>query len=499
MKITTRLFLYISALILLTSVGLGYISVRDERSHLMAEARMMARTLARTLAATFKYYHMEEQQKRLGEIIHAVMPHDVDINSLLLNIYDRRGRLVQIAYEHGLNREELRRDRDPALFLRGGREEIMRQGGHEYLSVIVPIVNSGGDLQGAVEILFSLESIDETLTGIIRKFVVFDLLTAALLGVLLYLVNRWSITLPIARLQDASKKLGRGDLGLRLARSGVRELDDLIEEFNRMARNLEKQNRHREKLFAEKIDLERGLRHRDKLASIGQLASGLAHEIGTPLNVISGRAEHLLRKTDKDSPNAENLKIIIRQADRITRTMRQMLAFSRKSTAEFSAVDLVAIAHDAFSLCGLKQRKDHPPIELSLDFAVERLLADEDGLRQLFVNLMLNSFQAMPGGGAIRIRSEARGEKDDEIILTYEDTGPGIPDELCDRIFDPFFTTKEVGKGTGLGLFMVANIVQEHQGRIRLDCSYDQGARFFIVLPRNPVSAGLEESGQKNG
>ena len=277
MKISTRLFLYISTLILLSSIGLGYISVRDERSHLMSEARMMARTLARTLAATFKYYHMEDQQQRLGEIIHAVMPHDVDVDSLLLNIYDRRGRLVRLAYEHGLNREGLRQDRDPVDFLKGGGEEIVLRAGQEYLSVTVPILNSGGDLQGGVEILFSLASIDVTLNGIIRKFVIFDLLTALLLGLLLYLVNRWSITLPIARLQEASKKLGRGDLGLRLDRSGVRELDDLIEEFNRMAQNLEKQNSRREELFREKISLERGLRHRDKLASIGQLASGLAH------------------------------------------------------------------------------------------------------------------------------------------------------------------------------------------------------------------------------
>jgi signal transduction histidine kinase len=541
MKISTRLFLYISTLIILTSIGLGYISVRDERSHLMGEARMMARTLARTLAATFKYYHMEDQHQRLGELIHAVMPHDKDAHNLLLNMYDRHGQLINLSFEHGITRQAIQRDRELGDFSKGGSEQIIKDGTHEYFSVVVPIQNSGGELQGAVEILLSFDSINNTIAGLVRKFVAFILLTALLLGLLIYLISRWSITLPIARLKEASEKLGHGDLGLRIEKSGVKELDDLIEEFNRMAHNIERQNSKREQLFSEKINLERGLRHQDKLASIGQLASGLAHEIGTPLNVISGRAEHLLHKLTGNHPGSENLKIIIRQAERITKTMQQMLAFSRKPTAEFSEVYLEKIINDAFSLCQLKQRKNHPPIEIELKLSTESVMvtdhgagchnsnspqtckrlqgtadarkrpvrytpvcgqtddkadavpcdrlsvmADEDGLRQLFVNLMLNSFHAMKDGGKIIITSEKKSKSSGEVIITYEDNGPGVPPALRDRIFDPFFTTKEVGEGTGLGLFMAQNIVQEHQGRIELDCDFDKGARFIIHLPRQP-------------
>ncbi len=493
MKISTRLFLYISTLLILTSIGFGYLSVRDERSHLMESTKMTARTLARTLAATFKYYHMEDQHQRLGELIHAVLPHDDHVENLWLNIYDRRGQRINLTFEHGADKRILRQTGDLGAFLQGRREQIIKSGGHEYFSVASPIVDSSGEFQGTVEVLLSLESVKTTLAALMRKFIAFILLTSLLLGILIYLVSRWNITFPISRLKEASKKLGRGDLGLRIEKSGVSELDDLIEEFNRMALNIERQNSRREALFKEKISLERGLRHQDKLASIGQLATGLAHEIGTPLNVISGRAEYLLQKKSNDHPDVKNLNIIIRQADRIAATMQQMLAFSRKPSAGFKTVSPAKVIDEAFSLCRLKQRADCPQVELEQQSMVENLMADEDGLRQLFVNLMLNSFHAMPEGGIVRITSVETEDNSGDVRIIYEDNGPGIPADVVDRIFDPFFTTKEVGEGTGLGLFMVASIVQEHQGRIELDEEVETGVRFIIDLPRQPAGTNGKE------
>ncbi|WP_456385275.1 ATP-binding protein [Desulfolithobacter sp.] len=487
MKISTRLFLYISSLIILSSIGLGCISVRDERIHLMEEAKMTARILARTLATTFKYYHITDQHQRLAELIHAVIPPHRDVNNLLINIYDSQGKLVDLSFEHGVTRHAIQRDRKPVDFSREESEQIITEGNHEYFSVISPIKNSSGTLHGGVEILLSLDSINNTLAGLVRKFIVFIVLTALLLGLILYLVCHWNITLPIGRLKEAAKNLGHGDLGLRIGKSGVAELDELIEEFNRMAHNIEKQNRKKEQLFREKINLERGLRHQDKLASIGQLASGLAHEIGTPLNVISGRAEYLLQKRGDSEARTENLKVIIRQAERITKIIQQMLAFSRKPTAQFKQVELETLITESFTLCRLKQRKNHPVVELELDLGIKKLTADSDGLRQLFVNLMLNSFHSMKTGGTIKVSSRtAETEEPGELILTYEDNGEGIPADLAERIFDPFFTTKEVGEGTGLGLYMVASIIQEHQGRITVDREVSRGARFIIHLPAHP-------------
>ena len=484
MKISTRLFLYISTLLILSSVGLGYISVRDERFHLMNEVRGQARTLAKILATTFKYYHMGDQHQRIGELIHAVMPHDQESNTLLINIYNQQGQLMDFSFVHGSNELVPHQTKELDDILHGNREQLIKDGSLEYFSVTSPIISSSSHFQGAVEVLISLDQINKNLTGLVRKFIAFIILTASLLGILIYLIPHWGILLPIARLKETAKKLGHGDPGLRIEKSGVTELDNLIEEFNRMAFNIEQQHKKQQQLFTEKINLEKTLRHSDKLASIGQLASGLAHEIGTPLNVISGRAEHLLHKLPEEDPGTKNLKIIIRQSERITKTMQQLLAFSRKSAAHFNEINLEKILQEAFSLCRMKQRKTDPQIKIVLNLLEKKMMADEDGLRQLFVNLMLNSFHVLQDGGTIHVHSSPGTEKDQEIVITYEDDGPGIPPEQKDRIFDPFFTTKDVGEGTGLGLFMVTNIVQEHQGHIVLGTPSTKGTKFIISFPQ---------------
>lgn len=492
MKISTRFFLYISTLLILTSVGLGYISVRDERLHRVNAVKAEAGVLANILATTFKYYHMGDQHQRIGELIHAVMPHEQEGYDMLINLYDRQGHLMGFSFEHGIKKINSRQIKELDEMLTGTRETIFIDAAVEYYAVVRPIRNSTGELQGAVEVVFSLDVINEILADLVRKFVIFILLTAFLLGIVIYIISHWSISQPIARLKEASEKLGHGDLGLRIEKSGARELDDLIEEFNRMAYNIEQQHANRELLFTEKITLEKTLRHRDKLASIGQLASGLAHEIGTPLNVITGRGEYLLKKMSVDHSEAKNIKIIIRQAERITKIMQQLLTFARKPAAQFEEITLEKVASEAFSLCQLRQRKKQPQILLEFDLEVSHLMADEDGFRQLFVNLMLNSFHALSSGGKIRITSRREQENKKESIILYEDNGSGVPPDKKDRIFDPFFTTKDVGEGTGLGLFIVANIVQEHQGRIELDYDFTGGTRFVIHFPHLPVPANFQ-------
>ncbi len=488
MNIATRLFLYTAALFLLNSLAFGYLSIQDERAHLLREVRMLAWPLARTLAATFKYYHMQEQEQRLGEIIHAVVPHEKRLTGLTINIYDRQGRRIDLAFEHGSQPPPHAGRRPAPLASLEAGEEIVRLGNREYFSVITPITNGRGAVQGAVEVLLSLDGIDQTLRDQVRRLALFILLTALLLGLLLYLLSRWSITGPITRLRQAAKQLGRGDLGLRIDKSGVREIDDLIDEFNRMAHNIENATRRREQLFEEKIRLARSLRHKDKLASIGQLASGLAHEIGTPLNVISGRSERLLARYGSDPVLAENLRRILVQTERIAAIMRHMLAFSRKPTATFREVRLQKVIEEAFALCLVKQESGRPAVNRRLDLQAATVYGDEDGLRQVFVNLILNSLHAMREGcgSTISISSRPAGGDSGEVVIVYADDGPGVPDGLKERIFDPFFTTKDVGQGTGLGLFIAANIVEEHHGRLELDHTPHPGARFRLFLPQGP-------------
>ncbi len=483
MKISTRLFLYIFTLMLLLSAVLGYISVRDERYHLFSEVRSRAWMLSRTLAATFRFYHREDPHFTVEDLVRAVAPLD-EKDVLGINVYDGNGDLVDFSRSDCTNIQCPHGSIDMKGLEHGGREKVFSTGEGEFISVVSPIKAGNGTLQGAVEVILSLGYIDVGLSAVTRRFLLFTLVAALLLGAATYLIGRWSIAVPIRRLKEASEKLGEGDLGLRIEKSGVVELDELIDDFNRMAENLEQQYIKKEKVFREKLRLERGLRHSEKLASLGQLTSGLAHEIGTPLNVISGRAEQLMGKLPEGHPDREGLRTIIRQADRISETMQQLLAFSRKAPPVFRELDLERVIKEAFSLCKLRLRKDNPGVELACELSVSSFFGDEDGLRQLFVNLMLNSLHAMRDGGRMTIRSSE--ELDDTrgfVVICFEDDGPGIPPELRPRVFDPFFTTKDVGEGTGLGLFIVANIVQEHGGTIEIDESREGGVRFIMRFP----------------
>jgi len=225
--------------------------------------------------------------------------------------------------------------------------------------------------------------------------------------------------------------------------------------------------------------LEDQLRKTERLAELGTLASGMAHEIGTPMNVILGRAELLMRKA-KDESTRRGLETIVTQVERITKIMNQLLSFARKRPSEQGNVDLVwAIGNvlemllEKFNSQGIHVVKEYSP-----DFP--QVLADSDHITQVLLNLLLNACQAMPEGGTLTLKLCPKG---DMVELSVQDTGTGIPEDQISKIFDPFFTTKAVGEGTGLGLTVVHGIIQENNGTIRVNSIPGQGSTFIISLP----------------
>ncbi|TFG60272.1 MAG: PAS domain S-box protein [Nitrospirales bacterium] len=225
--------------------------------------------------------------------------------------------------------------------------------------------------------------------------------------------------------------------------------------------------------------LEDQLRKTERLAELGTLASGMAHEIGTPMNIILGRAELLMRKATDESTR-RGLGTIVTQVERITKIMNQLLSFARKRPSEQRGVDLVGALGSVLDLL-LEKFKNHN-IHVVKDYAPDLplVLADPDHISQVLLNLMLNACQAMPGGGTLTLRLCAKAKM---VELSLQDTGVGIPQEQVSKIFDPFFTTKPVGEGTGLGLTVVHGIIQEHNGAIRVDSVPGQGTTFIVSLP----------------
>lgn len=217
------------------------------------------------------------------------------------------------------------------------------------------------------------------------------------------------------------------------------------------------------------------LRHADRLNVIGTLAAGVAHEIGTPLNVISGSAELIVHA--KTPAERDEMALAIReQTERISAIIRHLLEFGRRAGTKTTAVDLTEIARSATTLVAPIARKKS--ITLVVEPPPEPVMVNGNvaELEQVLCNLILNGVQAMPGRGTITLRTGTSG------TISVEDEGPGIPAEVLPHIFEPFFTTKDVGEGTGLGLSVSYGIVSDHGGTIEAE-STRRGARFIVHLP----------------
>lgn len=230
---------------------------------------------------------------------------------------------------------------------------------------------------------------------------------------------------------------------------------------------------------SERRRLQEQLRRTERVAELGTLASGMAHEIGTPMNVILGRAEYLMDRVT-DEPIKRGLRTIITQVERITRVMNQLLSFARRKAPQRVPLDLRRVIEDGMEMFQERLARNQIRVEMRLADPCPMVLADADQMSQVLLNLVMNALHAMPEGGTLRVGLEP---KQPMVKLTIADTGHGIPPEAIGKIYDPFFTTKEFGKGTGLGLTVVKGIIEEHQGSIAAESEEGNGTRFTVLLP----------------
>lgn len=233
--------------------------------------------------------------------------------------------------------------------------------------------------------------------------------------------------------------------------------------------------------ISERKRLQDRLRKTERIAELGTVASGMAHEIGTPMNVILGRAEYLMDRVT-DETVKKGLQTIVAQVERITRVMNQLLAFARRKSPERGPLALRDVIENSVEMFQERLVKSQVQVEMQLDEACPKVQADADQMNQVLINLIMNAIHAMPDGGQLLI---GMSPADDMVKLTVADTGHGIPQEVIARVFDPFFTTKEFGKGTGLGLTVVKGIIEEHHGSIAAESQEGKGTTFTILLPKS--------------
>ncbi|HET7005979.1 MAG TPA: ATP-binding protein [Candidatus Binatia bacterium] len=317
------------------------------------------------------------------------------------------------------------------------------------------------------------------------------------------MIVRRNISRPIERLIEHIRNVGIGPWDRRVPVEGNNEITLLAREFNQMCERLQDLYASLAREKQDRVGLERNLRQSEKLASVGQLAAGLAHEIGTPLNIIGGRADFLLRRPRNATEISDNLQIIRSQIDRITGIVRQLLEFSRRREPAIRAVEVKPLIEKISHLLEHQIAERKASVDCQIPPDLPCIAGDPDQLQQVFLNLFLNALHALPPAGQIRIRAQLVENGPVSVPVNgapgglqieFEDNGSGIPAHQIGQVFDPFFTTKDVGEGTGLGLSVTYGIIKDHGGEIRVDSQVGQFTRFTIFLPYQRKLSGKRDS-----
>lgn len=350
-----------------------------------------------------------------------------------------------------------------------------------------------GRWSGALEFTESLQAEDAYIRASVMRVLLTTTGMALTAGALtLYLGLRF-VGRPIRQLVEKARRVGAGDFGGPLELRQADEIGELAREMNLMTDRLEAARVRVESETAARIGAIEQLRHADRLMTVGQLSSGLAHELGTPLNVITQRAKMVASAEVEGEDARANARIIAEQSERITGIVRQLLDFARRRAPEAAPLDLVYAVDRVFLLLAPTARKRGATL-LRAPGGPSALAAaaDPQQMQQVFTNLMLNAVQAMPKGGRVvagfgRERRVCALRPDAPprawVYAEIADEGPGIAPEDLPKVFDPFFTTKPVGEGTGLGLSVAWGIVTEHGGWIEARNEPGLGACFRVWLP----------------
>jgi signal transduction histidine kinase len=407
---------------------------------------------------------------------------NTEIYSVLL--FDKKGNLIAQSTE--MTDESLRHPAELHEVLTGDKTyNIIRViDGKKFASTILP-VRIRGEMIGALELVKPLSLISKDILYARIYWLGTFILLLAVIFTIVYVVLRRNLSAPINSLLSAAEAVEHGNLEYQVKTTLRKdELGKLASQFNKMVDSLNEKSRAASKENENRLKLERELRHHERLALLGRVAAGVAHELGAPLNVIDARAEQLQNKTDiAPEKHSRNLQIIRSNVERITYLVRQLLNLARPYNLSLTGIDLTKSLERAIENIEVNAQNAGTEISFSApeNFTVK---GDIEYLHQVWTNILTNALQEVSAGGKISV-SICEAEIDEKKFAMVEifDTGKGIAPENFTYLFDPFFTTKDIGEGTGLGLPIANRIVEEHGGMIKARNHASGGALFEIYLP----------------
>ncbi|MBM4177019.1 MAG: HAMP domain-containing protein [Ignavibacteria bacterium] len=358
-----------------------------------------------------------------------------------------------------------------------------------YITAYEPIRNIDNKIVGILYVGILKEPFDDILRNTILTFLGIALIGLVLIIFASFLMAK-KIANPLRKLETVANQIATGDYKKEIHLEAPREIENLATSINQMAKELETE---KEELEAWGEKLEKKVQQRteeikkihsqlfrsEKLASIGKLAAGVAHEINNPLTGILTNASLLKDDLTDDDPRKEDVEVIVKETIRCREIVKRLLDFARQTKPQKKLTNLNSLIDNIILLVRNQTSFRNIEIEKHVVTDFPELMVDPDQIQQVFINLILNASEAMPNGGKLNI--ELNKSNEETVSIMFSDTGIGIPEHLKEKIFDPFFTTKE--SGTGLGLSITYGIIEQHGGNINLTSTPGEGTTFEISLP----------------
>jgi len=496
-----KLVLLSTLLLVVVSFGFTALNLAVSWGWVEEDLRDRAIAFAREVAATIGGRREFESSALLHGQIREILAARQNVLQLDVLAFDADQTKV-VASSHEATRLPFsRKDGDQ---IRKGRpvSRLVKEDGRRYWEVMAP-VNLEGTVAGAVAAKFSLDRADRMASRIRTRAFVLTAASVVVMGFLMTLAVRLVVDRPVRQFMDAIARVRDGDSAATVRVRSADEFGVLASHFNDMlirihrfndelqakvkeaTAELDRRYQEVQRLNELLFRMQRSLSHAERLALSGRIMAEVAHEVGTPLHSVAGHLEILRKDLPPDllpEDFSRRLEIIERQLARVIEIIAQLLDLTRRSPGEPGPVDINQLVHDTAALV----RPGLTTAGLTLQIVTEPGLPIARGhstqLQQVILNLLTNAMDATPAGGRIEVTTQVlRGGR--ELALDVSDSGPGIPPAQQKQIFEPFFSTKEPGRGTGLGLFISAQIVRDHQGRIEVQSEEGRGSRFRVVLP----------------
>ena len=459
-KLTLALFVGTSVILTVN----GYLRVERERGYFDADRVRDHEMIGRSLAAATDAVWRTDGERAARQAIDAVASHFTTMQIRWVSVDDAGSLGVAPAVLASTPAGQ-----PFTLVIRGSAGNAWE--------TLVPL-DVEGVRRGVIELTEPMTSELRFVRSAIEETAAMAAMLAIVSATLSFVMGQWLVGARVRVLSHKARRIGLGDFSGPIVLSQNDELTDLAREVNAMCDRL--------------VATLQQLRHADRLATVGKLASGVAHELGTPLNVVSARA----RMIAEDAANGEEARdyagVIVGATERMTKTIRQLMQFARRGKVEKARRDLRELARETLEL--LRPLADKRRVELELVASDLDATVSVDGaqLQQVITNLTMNGIQANADGGTVELslsRERARpplepgASETEALCLRVRDTGAGIAPENLQHVFEPFFTTKDVGEGTGLGLAVAYGIIREHGGWIAVESRLGHGTTFAVFLP----------------